>query len=314
LAKRRPPIPQQDHIIIIGLGRVGQRVATVLQQLKQSLVGVTLNPEPNPTLLPDIPLIAGDLAEALASANLSKAKSVVVVTDDEILNLEVALMVQGSNPDSHLVLRTSGQRLSQHLRAVFPKTQVLGMYAVAAEVFAGAAFGENISNLFRFNHQTILVTEYQIEAGDTLKGLLLAEVAFGYGIVPLLHQRSPHPPTWMPSDDILLAIGDRLIVLATIEGLQTVEVGKRHPQGWQVRVERATTPEAIFEGANTISRISGCSLSTARELMNHLPGILISPLYQHQGQRLVRALSKIQAIAHLMPTVESGYPPKKSPP
>jgi Trk K+ transport system NAD-binding subunit len=314
LAKRRPPIPQQDHIIIIGLGRVGQRVATFLQQLKQSLVGVTLNPESNPTLLPDIPLVAADLADALAGANLSTAKSVVVVTDDEILNLEVALMVQGSNPDSHLVIRTSGQRLSQHLMAVLPKTQVLGMYAVAAEVFAGAAFGENIINLFRFNHQTILVTEYQIEAGDTLNGLLLAEVAFGYGIVPLLHQRSPNPPTRMPSDDIQLAVGDRLIVLAAIEGLQRVEVGNRHPQGWQVRVERAMTPEAIFEGANTISRISGCPLGVARELMNHLPGTLISPLYQHQGRRLVRALSKIQAIAHLLPTVELRPPPKKSPP
>lgn len=40
-------------------------------------------------------------------------------------------------------------------------------------MFAGAAFGENIINLFRFNRQTVLVTEYQIEAGDTLNGLLL---------------------------------------------------------------------------------------------------------------------------------------------
>jgi hypothetical protein len=65
--------------------------------------------------------------------------------------------------------------------------------------------GENIINLFRFNRQTVLVTEYQIEVGDTLNGLLLAEVAYGYGIVPLFHQRSPHTPTWMPADDILLA-------------------------------------------------------------------------------------------------------------
>ena len=238
LAKHRSPVPQERHIIIIGLGRVGQRVTAFLQQLKQPLVGITLNPQANPTLLPDIPLVAGDLAEALTQANLATAKSALVLTDDEILNLEVALMVRAENPDSHLVIRTAGKRLSEHLMAVLPKTQVLGMYAVAAEVFAGAAFGENIINLFRFNHQTILVTEYQIDVGDTLNGLLLAEVAYGYGITPLLHQRFPNPPNWMPPDDILLAVGDRLTVLATIEGLQRVEVGNRHRPTWQVRVEK----------------------------------------------------------------------------
>ncbi|MBE9166493.1 NAD-binding protein [Pleurocapsales cyanobacterium LEGE 06147] len=35
--KQRPPVPQKDHIVIIGLGRVGRGVATWLQQLKQPL-------------------------------------------------------------------------------------------------------------------------------------------------------------------------------------------------------------------------------------------------------------------------------------
>jgi hypothetical protein len=105
----------------------------------------------------------------------------------------------------------------------------------------------------------------------------------------------------MPSDDILLAIGDRLIVLATIEGLQRVEAGNRHPKCWQLKVESALTEEGIFEGANTISRLSGCPLSTSRELMNNLPGILIFPLYKPQGERLVKALSKLRVFAQLLP-------------
>ncbi|OCR02843.1 potassium transporter TrkA [Oscillatoriales cyanobacterium USR001] len=301
LVKRRPPIPQQDHIVIVGLGRVGQRVATLLHQFKQSLVGVTFNPDFNSTLLSELPLIVGNLSESLVLANISEAKSVVVVTDDEILNLEVALMVQAKNPDSYLVIRTSGQRLSQHLMAAFPNAQVLGMYAVAAQVFAGAAFGENIINLFRFNGQTILVTEYQIEAGDTLNELLLSEVALGYGVVPILHQRKPNSSKLIPSDDILLAVGDRLVVLATIEGLQRIEVGNKHPKLWLVKVESSMSTQANFEGANTISRISGCPLNVARELMNNLPGVLNFPLYKHQGQRLIRSLGKLQVIAALIP-------------
>jgi Trk K+ transport system NAD-binding subunit len=306
LLKHRPPVPLQDHVVIVGLGRVGQRVAAFLQQFKQPLVGISFNPDFNQAILPDLPLIVGDLSVALSKANLADAKSVVVVTDDEILNLEVALMVQAKNPHLNLVIRTSGQRLSQHLRAALPSTRALGMDRVAAEVFAGVAFGENIINLFHLNHQTILVTEYQIETGDTLNGLLLAEVAYGYGVVPILHHRTHNDAKLMPTDDVLLAVGDRLVVLATIEGLQRVEVGTRHSPIWQVKVEKAMTAAATFEGGNIIGRISGCSLSAARELMHNLPGILNVPLYKPQAERLVYALEKSQVTAQILPIVHSS--------
>lgn len=301
LAKRRPPVPLQGHAVIIGLGRVGQQVAALLQRFQQPLVGVSLNGELESNILPEIPLIVGKAAEALPQANLPAAKSVVVITDDEILNLEIALMSQSANPDCFLVIRTSGQRLRHHLRGILPQAQVLGVNSVAAEVFAGAAFGENISHIFRFNNQTVLVTEYQVEAGDTLNHLLLAEVACGYGVVPLLYQRPPQPSRLMPSDDIKLEEGDRLLVLATLEGLQRIEVGNRYLPSWQIGVERAINQDAAFESANAIARISGCPLITARELMKNLPGTLDFPLYQLQGQRLVRELGKLQTLAHLSP-------------
>jgi Trk K+ transport system NAD-binding subunit len=301
LLKHRPPVPLQDHVVIVGLGRVGQRVAKFLHQFKQPLVGISFNPDFNQAILPDLPLIVGDLSVALSKANLADAKSVVVVTDDEILNLEVALMVQAKNPHINLVIRTSGQRLSQHLMAALPSTRALGMDRVAAEVFAGVAFGENIINLFHLNHQTILVTEYQIETGDKLNGLLLAEVAYGYDVVPILHHRTHNDAKLMPTDDVLLAVGDRLVVLATIEGLQRVEVGTRYSPIWQVRVEKAMTEAATFEGGNIIGRISGYSLSAARELMHNLPGILNVTLYKPQAERLVHALEKSQITAQILP-------------
>lgn len=302
--KNRPPIPQQDHIIVIGLGRVGQGVANLLQQLKQSIVGVTFNLDFDRTILPQMPLIIGNQKEALIQANLTTAKSVIVVTNDETFNLEVALMAQKINPNSHLVVRALGERLSEILTQILPKAQVLGTYALAAEAFAGSAFGENIINVFRLGRQTILVTEYQIEEIDTLHGLLLSEVAYGYGVVPILHQKVSDVSKFMPSDDIRLSAGDRMVVLATIQGLRRIEQGKISiiPKSWRVKVEKALTPDAIFEGANVIARISGCPLNTARELMNNLPNTLSTPMYKPQAMRLIRALQKIQVIAHLVST------------
>jgi voltage-gated potassium channel Kch len=302
LSKRRPPIPQKDHVVVVGLGRVGQRVATLLQQFKQPLVGISLNTEFDMTILPEMPLIVGNLKESLSKANLSTAKSVVVVTDEEMLNLEIGLMARDANPNSNLVIRTFGQGLSDNLAGLLPSAQVLGAYAVAAEAFAGAAFGEKILNLFRLNKKTILVTEYQIEVGDTLNGLLLSEVAYGYGVVPILYQKDQEASKLMPSEDIRLGVSDRIVVLATSNGLRRIERGISSimPKGWRVQVEKALTDEAVFEGANALARISGCSLNTARDLMKNLPGTLQSPLYKHQAQRLVRELGKAQVVAHLV--------------
>lgn len=302
LSKRRPPVPQHDHVVVIGLSRLGQGVAALLQHYKQPVLGIT-NTELDPTLLPQLPVIVGDYAEALKMANLPTAKSVVVATDDEMVNLEIGLMAHAANPSGGLVIRTFEQGLSKNLAQLLPETQVLCAYALAAEAFAGAAFGENIENLFRLNNQTILVTEYQIEAGDTLNGLLLGEVAYGYGVVPVLYQKGEETPKLMPSDDMRLDVGDRMVVLATSYGLRRIEQGKASitPKRWRVRVKKALNPDAIFEGANAIARISGCELSTARGLMHNLPGTLRSPLYKHQAQRLVRELKHAQVIAHIIP-------------
>jgi len=69
-----------------------------------------------------------------------------------------------------------------------------------------------------------------------------------------------------------------------------------------LRVEKVSNPDFLFEGANTISRISGCSLPQARDLLNHLPNTLITPLYRPQAQRLIRALKKMQMVALITKT------------
>ncbi|BAY99002.1 TrkA-N domain protein [Tolypothrix tenuis PCC 7101] len=299
-SQRRLPIPKADHVVLIGLGRVGQRVAQLLQELKQPLVGVTAN-EIDPGTLSTLPLIQGNIKNALSKVNLNTAKSVLVVTDDEVANLEIALMTHASNPTANLVIRTLDPGFSENVAKLLPYARVLGVYALAAEAFVAAAFGENVLNLFRLNNQTTLVTEYQIETNDTLNGKLLGEIAYGYGIVPILHVKATQQiPKFMPSDDIRLAVGDRLIVLATIAGLQRVERGSLAPPQLLVRVESAFSPEAAFEGAAVMARVSGCDMQTARTLMKQLPATLQYPLYKHQAHRLVSELGKSQVLAHIV--------------
>jgi voltage-gated potassium channel Kch len=297
--KHRPPVPIQEHIIIIGLGRIGQRVATMLQDLHQPLVGVALGTEVNATFLPDLPLVTSDLNTALVQANCSTAKSVVIITADEILNLELALMIQAIDPHRPLVLRTAGQRLRELLPQLLPQAQILDVCTVAAEAFAGAAFGQNIIHLFRYSDQTILVTEYQINEIDTLNGLLLADVTYGYGAMPILYQQPPAPARLLPDQHLRLSIGDRLILMTTIDGLRRIEQGRISikPKNWQIRVELATTKQAAIQGANAIALATGYPVDTVWNSMLTLPATLPILLYKHQVQDLVRQLSQLQVQA-----------------
>ena len=304
----RPPVPSADHVILIGLDAVGQKVAQLLQEFQQPFVGVALEGTMEANILPQMPLVTGTLLQSLPKANLATAKSVIAITNDEMLNLEVGLMARRTNPQSHLVIRTFAQRLSHNLAQLLPQSHILCAYALTAEAFAGAAFGEKILSLFRLQNKTILVTEYNIEAVDTLCGLLLSEVAYGYGVVPILATTAAAMTVGadsrklMPSEDLPLAAGDRLVLLATIDGLRRIEQGRLgiSPKRWRVQVDRVRNSNAAFEGANLMARITGCPLGMARDLMTNLPGVLRSPLYHHQALRLVRELGRTQVDAQVV--------------
>ncbi|MDZ8236095.1 MAG: NAD-binding protein [Nostoc sp. ChiQUE01a] len=297
----QPLIPVKNHVVLIGLNRVGQRVAALLEEFKQPLVGIS-NTALDADFFHKIPLIIDSIADTLGRVNLANSKSVVVVTDDDMENLEIALMVHAQSPTTRVIIRTYDRNFRDNVARLFPYAQVICTSAISAEVFAAAAFGENILSLFNFDAQTILVVEYTIEAGDTLNALLLAEVAYGYGVVPILYQSLKRSPVkLMPSDNIQLAVGDRLIVLANTNSLQRIERGEMFKRTWQLEIEKALAQDAIFDGANEISIISGCNIGTARKLMDNLPGQLPKALYKQQALRLVRRLTKLRVTARLKP-------------
>lgn len=299
---KRPPIPRENHIIIVGFGRLGQKVAEKLQELKKPVLAITLNPITDISTALTIPLISGhNLNDSLKLAYLEKAKSMVIVTDDDIINIEIALLSQKINPNCQLVIRTNGDTLTENLSQLLPHATIIDPYIAAAEAFTGAAFGENILGLSRLQRQTILVTQYHIEGNDTLQGLLLSEVAYGYGVIPVIYQNHLDASrVTLPSDDIRLAVGDLLIVLATIEGLKAIELGKPHLRQWQLKILSAQSKMTIFDGTSAIARISGCSLKTAKEVMDNIPCILPVRMYHHQAVRLKKILHQNQIQSHLV--------------
>jgi voltage-gated potassium channel Kch len=304
--RQRPPVPLANHVVLVGLGQVGQQIATLLYEFRQPFVCLTDLKEQQ-DFMPQVPLVCDPILKGLAKVNLAQAKSLIVATDDQMLNLEVALTARNAasqiDRTLNLVIRAQDQRFCDHLNGLLPDAKALCGYALTAEAFTGATFGENILSLFQLSNQTILVTEYRIEAKDTLNGKLLAQVSYGYGVVPIAYQSHSHldePLKMLPSDDIRLQVGDRLIVLATINGLQRIEGGTlAPPRQWQLQALQPLLSGATFYAGNTLENITGCELSEARAFMDSLPEILDVPgvielsLYEHQADHLLRILRKL---------------------
>lgn len=298
--QKRPRIPRSNHIVVVGLGRIGRKVASLLVELNQPLVAVDSQPHP-PELFTQVPLLIGNVLEELSAANLATAKSIIAVTDDQMLNLEVALLAAektlNNNHTFSPVVRTRSQSFSENLAAMMPQAQTFCPYALSAEAFAGAAFGENILGLFRLSGQTNLIAEYLIELGDTLAYKQLGQVAYGYGVVPILRETQDSSGNLctilMPTDEQQLLPGDRLFLLSSINGLRRIERGeKTPPRRWQMTADKRPNPNAVDDVVQLLSRLTHCSSDQARRFVEQIPAPMEVELYDYQAARLIQTMKE----------------------
>jgi len=314
--QKRPRIPRKDHVVVVGLGRVGRKVTALLAELNQPLVA--LDTQPNAAeISPQIPLLTGSILEELPMANLTAAKSVVAVTNDQMLNLEVALFAAEKNLNRTFspVVRTRSQSFSNNLTAMMPQAQTFCAYALSAEAFAGAAFGENIIGLFRLGGQNILIAEYLITSGDTLSGKQMAQIAYGYGVTPILRETRDADGNrcrvLMPTDEQYLRAGDRLFLLSSINGLRRIERGATTPpRRWHLVADTAAydriAPEKLNDAALLLTRFSDCEEIRARQFVEQLPAAMDIDLYDYQAARLIQAMNRCLPI-RLSPLERAAY-------
>ena len=298
--KRKDKPPQNGHMILVGLGRVGKAIIHQLQSFDIPMTAIV----DKDTHIREIPAIVEEgpsMEENLKTANLENASGLMILTRDELTNLEIGLLARNLRPDIRLVIRTYDPRFSNHLTRLWPQAHVMSAHDLAAKAFAAASFGEKIATLFRIGERTVLVTEYRVEALDTLSNRMLATIACGYQVVPLLIIKpDPAEPVWLPFDDTTLEVGDVLYVLATVDGILRVENGDLISPGYELHVDVPLNHHARFDGANVLSRMTGVSIGECRDFMEYLPAKFPQKLYRYQAERIISRLKRNMVSATLI--------------
>jgi Trk K+ transport system NAD-binding subunit len=197
----------RDHVLVIGLGAVGLRVVRQLRDAGRDVVVVEMD-EHNRHLgqlrALDVPVLIADatLPEVLASARLSTASAVAVLTSDDLANLETGLAVRdqlGSRwPDVPVALRIFDPQLAHSVQQTFGFRYVRSTAALAAPWFVGAALGLDVLSTFYAGDEPLLVARLTVTPGGGLHGLRMDELAARTRVLALRRAADravlEHPP------------------------------------------------------------------------------------------------------------------------
>ena len=212
----------KNHIVLIGLGHLGFRVAQRLHEMGESVVAVEINPGSHTTLAArdlGISVIQADArqAGALEGANIRDARTVILASQNDAMNLQIALKARSLNPNIQVVIRIFDEDFAHSLQQQFGFT-ALSATEMAAPVFAAAAAGADVTNPISIEGQQLSLARLTLLPTSILADKTVGYVEDNYHLNIIL-LRHDHQSEMHPTDNRPLHAGDTLAVLGGPEEL-----------------------------------------------------------------------------------------------
>ena len=114
------------------------------------------------------------MREVLRQAHAATARAVIAATNNDLVNLEVALLVRELNPRQRVVLLLSDPQLAQMLRDAANVRLAVSVPALAAPAFVAGLFGDRVLSVFLVRDRLLAVIDLVIQDDDPLAGQLRA--------------------------------------------------------------------------------------------------------------------------------------------
>ena len=176
----------RDHVILCGLGHLGVRV---LEQLAAAAVPVVVleKRRGNPLLVKarelGVPVLIRDMKEdqALIDAGVARAATVVIATNDDMANLEVALDSRRLNPKIRVVMRLFEQQLASKISDALDVDMAFSSSSLAAPLVAAMSLRGRVLSSALIGGVSHVVSELAVEPGSPLAGRRVDELEAGYG-------------------------------------------------------------------------------------------------------------------------------------
>lgn len=142
-------IPTHNHHIICGLGEIGMQIAKQLHSQGYEVVIIESNFNNRfihyarslgiPVIIED-----GRLVSTLKAANIQRSQSLLVVSNSDMINVEIALTAKAITPKLSIVMRNQDPQFAQSSQEVFDFETVFSPTELATPSFVAAALGGRI--------------------------------------------------------------------------------------------------------------------------------------------------------------------------
>ncbi|MBK9120469.1 MAG: potassium channel protein [Phycisphaerales bacterium] len=217
----------RNHIILVGLGKLGYRAYRLLRQLGAPVVVIERNGDNQ--FLDELrrdgtPLLIGDARREalLVDAHAAAARSIIVATNDDLANLEIALDARRIQPGIRVVLRMFDQNMADKIRGGFNLQVAMSQSAMSAPAFVMAALESSIVSSTVIGQELVVIQRWRAHAGGPLAGHNVAELMRTYGVVVVERSAPGSTPHIMPGPDTVIAAGDQLLVQGTFDRLRNL--------------------------------------------------------------------------------------------
>ncbi|MBI5363853.1 MAG: NAD-binding protein [Planctomycetes bacterium] len=221
----------RGHVVLVGLGKLGWRIYSILTRLGHEVVVIERNGECS--FLDDVrrdgaAVLIGDARREqwLVDANVKGARSIVIATNDDLANLEIALDARRIHPKVHVVMRMFDPNMAEKVREGFGIQRAFSASAIAAPAFATAALERAIESSIVVDDEIVVSQRWTVEAGGELEGWSVGELATKRALGVIEHRRKDGAKRFFPGPDTRFAAGDELVVQGTLDALVVAESGR----------------------------------------------------------------------------------------
>jgi Trk K+ transport system NAD-binding subunit len=215
-----------DHIVVCGLGNMGHRIVELIHEHRVPVVAMELNEQAKALAAIrrlGIPVLIGDAREVvnLQSLRLETARSLVVATEDDMTNLEIALTARGINPELKVVIQLHDPDLAARLQRALGLGTSRSLSGLSAPAFVSAALGHRVISAVPVGERMLVIAVAGVVPSAESVGQSVGWLQAGPYCRVLMIQRGDQQ-IWTPPLDTSLEAGDELVIVATRKGLDGV--------------------------------------------------------------------------------------------
>jgi Trk K+ transport system NAD-binding subunit len=167
-----------------------------------------------------VPVIQEDAVRtvALEAANIEDAHTIILASQKDSMNLQIALKARGMNPDIQVVIRIFDEDFAHALHDQFGFT-ALSATEMAAPVFAAAAAGADVTQPISIEGQQLSLARMTIDSSSNLANQTVEQVEAQYQFTIILLRQNDHSKMH-PSGTSILQEGDTIAVIGGPEQLK----------------------------------------------------------------------------------------------